>query len=1177
MRFWLLKWLIWFVWRSESFIENTPHHRQNKPIFFEPISTTAIITSLIVSAAATGANLLISYLLRPKPKPSVQGKLTGDITLTDSILGAPFIEVFGARPADGSPGGVEVGCNVFYASPIRVIRTQVPASGSSGGGKGAPKPPPTIQYNYKIDCAAAAGTGPLRLLRMKFNQDIVFNNLSVYIPPGHDSRTYEAESGANTLGGTAVVAADTDCSGGQKVTGIGNGGTLTFTGVGENLLESLPDPSDDFPVPTSPFVYLEIYYKASSDRQAFVKLDGTGGVYSFPATAPGTVGVKSVTREYLAPPFAVEISNPSGTGPEIDKLVYSVMYLTRPLITGANDPNFPAELPGHNIQLYSPLEADTNPRERYNAPPSIESAEGIFSATLVGGAEMTWYPGTETQPVDAVIAAAIDAQYGAGSTPAFRETAYVRISNLDFTKYGSFPQIRMLVENMEQRTVEEICVSLALRSGLEEADVDFSAAGSKWIRGYYKNGVAAPARVMEDLALIHNLSFTETSDGQIVARNLTNRTPVATLTESDLGAHISDETEGNLPDRVSSEVPDTSEDEIRSLELQFNNPLAPADYNTDRAAYVYPFTASVRSEARQVNATLLPAEANKIIQLELQKHHLKSVPHSFSLTHRYAWLNASDCIEVPIDGELHRVRIEEKTGAAPGIYEISATSEEIFVLSNESVSNNFPPLPAPDAPANTVGTLMDLPHRSDIEGLTGGVYAGCCSRDEKSGVWSGAGLYRKKGTDDFELMTNFTKPCLIAVAVSALPDTLPGWNPDEEDTTNSVTIDIFGLETPSTLTAQQIADGLGDWCVGMEIIGIRTWTRDNDYPNRWTGTNLTRRRFNSSAASASSHAAGERVVLFSDAVKYIPLDETERNVERVWKFVTFGQRIEDAAPISFTWQGANKETLVPIIHAFQPATNTQIFFYVSNYTSLSQYRQIQWSLQPDFSAPTTILQDTFNEANMQLDPEVAITRSTNLANAETRHIRVRHSSNGINWGEWSNALANTYADSGGGGGSGGEEPPPTGGGGSGPCFTGEALLNFYDGRRINFRTVYRRQIIGEMALSFDKNGSRVPGRIKKLFKTTAKKWLYVEFADGESFSVKRKHRFKTERGEYVPICDIEIGERVRNSNGSFVALKVKEERRGRRRFYNAHIENWENYAVGETEKEVHNLKDINEV
>src|SRR5256714_7913847 len=42
---------------------------------------------------------------------------------------------------------------------------------------------------------------------------------------------FEAESAANTLAGGAKVAGCTACSGGQKVGFVGNGGTLTFTGV----------------------------------------------------------------------------------------------------------------------------------------------------------------------------------------------------------------------------------------------------------------------------------------------------------------------------------------------------------------------------------------------------------------------------------------------------------------------------------------------------------------------------------------------------------------------------------------------------------------------------------------------------------------------------------------------------------------------------------------------------------------------------------------------------------------------------------------------------------------------------------------------------------------------------------------------------------------------------------
>jgi hypothetical protein len=72
------------------------------------------LVSLLVSSISFGAQLLITSLTQPKLKPRVEGKLTGQITVTDSIWGAPIYRIYGGRPATDNFGGVEVGCNVFF-------------------------------------------------------------------------------------------------------------------------------------------------------------------------------------------------------------------------------------------------------------------------------------------------------------------------------------------------------------------------------------------------------------------------------------------------------------------------------------------------------------------------------------------------------------------------------------------------------------------------------------------------------------------------------------------------------------------------------------------------------------------------------------------------------------------------------------------------------------------------------------------------------------------------------------------------------------------------------------------------------------------------------------------------------------------------------------------------------
>ena len=1014
--------LVYFYWQCEYWLTVLPSLKTRGYYFFEPISLGAVLVSLAVSAASFGAQLLISSLIAPKPKQRVNGKLTGDISLTDSVFSAPVVRIYGSRNSRSNDfaGGVEVGGNIIWASEIRKIQREVPSSGGGRGGKGSPKPPPDIQINYKIDLAVAAGQGRLRLLRLKLNEDVVYNILTA--PGGGDGdgdddhngdgnpiERYEAEAEDNILT-NAVVSDDALFSGGKKVI-IGPGGSLKYPTVyAVDLFDGNGFEREDRRYLT-PYYFVKIKYKAADPTTARIKWDDdAGNIYTFPATGSGRAD-RNLIREFSGGIHTLEIIADGSL--EIDFITAEIIKQQGASPTGARDDYFPPEVPQDNFFLPEPYIIDTNPFERYNAPAAIEN--GVMQIGLPNGASLAWYEGTADQPVDPVIAADTDARYGSGSTPAFRNVAYARIKDLDFTGYGSIPALRMVVENTETQSVAEICLAEAAQiDSLTVADFDLTAAEEKYVRGYFVPDITAPTKIFEEMALLYNLSFIETNDGVIKAIDLSDRTPVDTITPDDLQAAAEEEGEEDYND-VSSVIPDDSQTLVREFQLQFYNPAAPSDYSTDRKTYAFPFTTSNRVETKSVNAVLTEAEADEINRRELQRHHLKAVPHAFKLPHTKAYLNPGDVIELPVDTALQRVRIEQKTGSVPGVFEISATSEElVFGIGDTAQRQPVLARQVVNVPANTVGTIIDIPALEDAQANNTGIYAAACPKDKTFASWTGATLYRNKGTD-FSPLVVFNKPAIIGVAAAALPD-----SSDDIDRTSTVAVDFYNDETPSSVTAEQALDGANVFVFGGEVIIVETWTRDNDYPNRWTASILHRGQKNTKTATAN-HQTGERVVFLNDAVKFVALDKSEIGILRQWKFVTAGQSLEDSAEIIYVWQGMNnynRETLTPEIGQAAPSLQNEIRIGVRYYSTESRYRRIEVSDSSDMSSSTVRIA----ESSLNLPAEFLLTRQTG-DNVLTKYVRVAHSSNGYQWGADSNILPVTFADAGGGGGSDGDYNP----------------------------------------------------------------------------------------------------------------------------------------------------------
>jgi hypothetical protein len=125
--------------------------------------------------------------------------------------------------------------------------------------------------------------------------------------------TYEAESSANTLGGSAVVSACSSCSGGHDVGYIGNGnggnGTLQFNNVQANI--------------TGPQVIIISYINGDSTlRTASLSVNGgTSTTINFPSTGTWTtVGNVRVTVNLKSGANTLKFSNSTVWAPDLDKV-----------------------------------------------------------------------------------------------------------------------------------------------------------------------------------------------------------------------------------------------------------------------------------------------------------------------------------------------------------------------------------------------------------------------------------------------------------------------------------------------------------------------------------------------------------------------------------------------------------------------------------------------------------------------------------------------------------------------------------------------------------------------------------------------------------------------------------------------------------------------------------------
>jgi hypothetical protein len=130
-------------------------------------------------------------------------------------------------------------------------------------------------------------------------------------PPPPGPKSYEAEAG--TLAGGARISSCSACSGGQKVGFVGNGGTLTFTGV------TAPSEGD--------YTVTIAYLNGPPGRDALMSVDGGAPqTLSFTPTADfNTVGTMTVTAHLTAGTNTIEFYNPTAYAPDFDRILVAAL------------------------------------------------------------------------------------------------------------------------------------------------------------------------------------------------------------------------------------------------------------------------------------------------------------------------------------------------------------------------------------------------------------------------------------------------------------------------------------------------------------------------------------------------------------------------------------------------------------------------------------------------------------------------------------------------------------------------------------------------------------------------------------------------------------------------------------------------------------------------------------
>lgn len=862
----------------------------------DPIFTPATLISLAISAAFSGISYLITRALTPKPQPLQQGKMSGYLTIATQI-GSLWPEVYGGDPGDGY-GGAWVGPIVISTSKMaKIVQvSRQPVGGGKGGSRSSTQEVETTLYYFPY-IALGWGRGPLRLIQEMANADILYDLFG-------EASTYEGEAASVYTGATQIVSypdqthPNANPSGGREAT-LGVGASVQW-----NTIKSYGAATRQ----------ATLSYRTTVGISMLVSIYVNGVLHSSPTLPTSNEYYSKYTFSAALNDGlnTIKIVNNSPTyNLGIDYLRCFPGHADPTQPTGGLNPTIPPDPPiGPIVPNIDPRAPYTIPKARHDAVLDVDEG-GVQTGTLslANNAGIAVYPGTSTQLPDPTMQAAIDSQFGANSTPAYRGKCVEVDTNFYLTRWGNtFPNRKGLLEHEVIKTLGQIDAHFCQR--VKMLYYDFSYVGSIAVRGLrvIGGGRFKPKDVLLNCAHFFNTYFAEV-DGQLISR-VRGSVVRAAITDADLGW-----TEGDKsPSTISLlDVVEPDQTEIpQSLTVSYMSLDRNGDPDSQTA--IRQITPNVEAKTLNFeNITSLPDEARAVAEREL---FLEEVGKQVRFTTDWSKLywNVGDVVPANLsDGFSYMVELTKRPSSGIGVltWEGVLIDTPIFTQPAVGVAGIFEMPPAP-IPASTFFGLIDsmlLRDKDETNNRGSVIYIYGCPRTNSKQDWKGWTLFFYKVGWERLAHSNLPATCGRLVAVNGVAGALlsPVNDIAVKDTTNTFTVDLFTTDdfqpVLESITTADVNNGAGGVLLGDECIQPETWTRVGGYPSRWTASNLWRARRETDYA-LGTHVPYERFALLNEAVQAVPYSADDLNQVYDFAGASDGQSLEDAARIkNWMWAG----------------------------------------------------------------------------------------------------------------------------------------------------------------------------------------------------------------------------------------------------------------------------------
>ncbi len=461
------------------------------------------------------------------------------------------------------------------------------------------------------------------------------------------------------------------------------------------------------------------------------------------------------------------------------------------------------------------------------------------------------------------------------------------------------------IKSAQQITLAEIVSDICDTCGLAAAQYDVTAL-TKTLWGYQRTTTMTGRDAIEQLRTYG--FFDAVESGPVLRFVPRGGAAVATLAADDLGAYVDGD---QAPPAITPTRTEPLElpREVRVNYLEF---AAAYQGNTQ-------YERRTAAGAENISEVSLNVAADADVMQQVAQSLLYDAwaarnRYVTTVTREWLALEPTDPVNVPVDGQLVRMRIESINDDPRGVRTLNLTREDATAYISTATGHALPiddditPLDGPTQLVVIDGPALDA---SDDDA---GVYV--AARGPLSG-WPGGGLYASgDGGTTFEFVVSLPGSAQIGTAVNALPSASHYvW-----DRTSTLTVDVPQSVTLQSVTELAVLNGANFAFVGAsgrwELLQFATVTlvsaETDDGLKRYALTDLLRGRRGTEWA-VGLHSAGDTAVIVDSTVQRLTLDESAIGLPLTLMAVTQGASLDDGLQTAVTPAAVALECYAPVL------------------------------------------------------------------------------------------------------------------------------------------------------------------------------------------------------------------------------------------------------------------------